>query len=120
RADTLATCGAGRTLLAALALPGGRWQRDRVMALVSDGPVRSANGLAPAGTWERISREAGVVGGVEDWRRKLGAYIATAAAKLDAGNDAVRHDHDAASDLRRFIDALVNSLDEVRSASGWT
>ncbi len=62
---------AGRTLLAALALPAERWRRDRVMALVSGAPVRFQDKLTHPSAWEAISRSAGVLRDLSDWEAKL-------------------------------------------------
>ena len=62
---------AGRTLLAALALPAERWRRDRVMALVSGAPVRFQDELTHPSAWEAISRSAGVLRDLGDWDVKL-------------------------------------------------
>lgn len=67
---------AGRTLLAALALPRERWRRDRVLALVSSAPVRDGGAPTHPGSWEEVSRAAGVVQGLEDWRHKLAGFQA--------------------------------------------
>ena len=73
----LADRAAGRTLLAALALPGGQWSRAKVLALLTGGPVRHDGHTVPSGAWENVSRQAGVVGGRDDWRVKLDAFAAS-------------------------------------------
>ncbi len=67
----LADSVAGRTLLAALALPSQRWRRDRVMSLASGAPIRFRGKSAHPSAWESISRQAGVVRDLADWDQKL-------------------------------------------------
>ena len=114
---------AGRTLLAALDLPGQRWRRDRVLALLAGGPVRNAHPAA----WEVVSRQEGIVQGLDDWRRKLGA----AERKYDvalAGTDAeaqpgkhrwLTRQRDDAVALRSFVDDLAGHVHAVIAAPGW-
>ena len=71
----------GRTLLAALELPAQQWRRDRVMALVASAPVRNGDQPVRPGSWETISRAAGVVQGLDDWRRKLEGRLAHLAVR---------------------------------------
>lgn len=117
----------GRTLVAALSLPGERWRRDRVMALVAGAPVRHDGPLAPAAAWEAISRRAGVLGGLGDWQRKLAplaaeepdavtlaafvARLAEAVASVD-GADSWRGRCDAASAL---LEELLGNANHRRS-----
>lgn len=70
----LADSVAGRTLLGVLALPGQRWRRDRVLALVGDAPLRHDGKRVRAGDWEAESRAAGVVHDLSDWRTKLARH----------------------------------------------
>lgn len=118
---------AGRSLLAALALPGARWRRDRVMELVSGAPVRHDGEVAASGGWEAVSRRAGVVQDLTDWRSKL-ARLAT---HLDdrLGEDglgvaspvarAVARDRDDALALAAFVEGLAGSVRQVEGALGW-
>jgi hypothetical protein len=65
---------AARTLLAVLDLPGQGFTRSGVLALLAGLP----GGAGRAASWERLSREAGVVGGLDDWRAKLSLVAAQA------------------------------------------
>ena len=68
---------AGRLVLRLLALHDRGFTRDDVVGLFAGGPVRTAEGrIAPAAAWERVSRHAGVVGGLADWRAKLRHFAA--------------------------------------------
>jgi ATP-dependent helicase/nuclease subunit B len=74
RPATLRESVAGRTLLAVLAVRGGDFRRDDVAALLAVGPLveRPGGPTVPASRWERISCRANVVGGLDQWRRRLG------------------------------------------------
>jgi ATP-dependent helicase/nuclease subunit B len=123
----LADSVAGRSLLDALALPAQRWRRDRVMALVSGAPVRDGDELARPTTWERLSRDAGVVGGLDDWHRKITGrqhQVRSGVADLVADADDWRFQHAEAelADLTRllaFVDGIAAAVAAVERANGW-
>jgi ATP-dependent helicase/nuclease subunit B len=120
---------AGRTLLAALALRPAGWGRGEVMALVAGGPVRSGDRLASSGRWEALSRQAGVVGGLDDWRAKLTAAAETLRAQrqqldddpdaTDGRKRALEGDAVAAEELLAFVQGLAASLHAVEAATTW-
>lgn len=120
---------AGRTLLAALDLDAERWRRDRVMALLSGGPIRSGDGLARPSAWDALTRRAGVVAELGDWRAKLTLLRDTSRQRLDDIDAAVDPEGwrrgrliDEIADtheLESFLDTLVGSLRAVTGASGW-
>ncbi len=60
-------------LLGLLALAGGDWPRDQVMAWLSSGPITAGPGgrPVPASRWDAVSAEAGVVKGAPQWRTRL-------------------------------------------------
>jgi hypothetical protein len=62
---------AGRTLLGLLALPDGGFRRQDVFAWLAAAPLLHQRRFAPVTAWERLSREAAVVAGVEQWDRLL-------------------------------------------------
>lgn len=102
----LADSVAGRTVLAALSLPAERWRRDRVLALVSGAPLRDRDGAsARPSTWEAISREAGVVGGLGDWQAKLD----TRRADLEEGAAELERHAEVAPDVEPNTDEMLAS-----------
>jgi ATP-dependent helicase/nuclease subunit B len=119
----------GRTLLDALALPAHRWRRDRVMALVSGAPVRDGDELARPTTWERLSREAGVVQGLGDWHRKIAgrqhavrAGVEGIVAEPDTVDWRLVRADEQLADLARllaFVDGLAAAVRTVERAQGW-
>ena len=76
---TLADSVLGRALLRLLALPDDGYRRDNVFALLASVPVLDGHGReVPAVKWERVSRDAGVVGGaggVGEWADRLQYYV---------------------------------------------
>jgi RecB family exonuclease len=65
---------AGRTLLGLLEWPANGHRRDDLMRLLRGAPLRDpAGGRARPDRWDRVARDAGVVGGLEQWRQRLGA-----------------------------------------------
>jgi hypothetical protein len=123
---TVRDTAAGRTLLAALALPAQRWRRDRVMALVSGAPVRHDGELARPAAWETISREAGVVHDLGDWRRRLEVHRSSLQRHLDQPlpGSTVNIEHTAAAidetrALASFVEHLADAVTAVETATGW-
>ena len=120
---------AGRTLLDALALPSLRWRRDRVMALVAGAPVLGPDGPARPTGWESVSRQAGVVQDLSDWRRKLGsrgAGLRTRLEELARAEDApawmaerVQRDLADLEALDQFIGGLAEGVAAVQRSTGW-
>jgi len=122
----LAETVAGRTLLGALALPAQQWRRDRVMALVSGAPLRHGAQAARPFAWERLSRQAGVVSGLDGWARQLARHAETErlrAAECPPDADRQRASFEAAAvdsdELRSFVAQLAEAVARVQRAEGW-
>ncbi|MGH9114152.1 MAG: hypothetical protein ACRDZN_17900, partial [Acidimicrobiales bacterium] len=104
----LAASVVGRTLLDLLALPDHDFRRADVIGLLTreGGAGRrrggAGGGRAPAAEWHRMTREAGVVAGREQWDRLLGRLTADLDRRASA-IDAVGTDpfDEAGSDRRR-------------------
>jgi ATP-dependent helicase/nuclease subunit B len=131
---TLAQRIAGRTLLGLLALADGGLRRLEVTAWLRSAPIvdPATRCPIPAPWWDRLAREAGVVGGLDQWRARLARAIERRAerhvdARIDVDLDQpgepdpsqqgeptepVEVDRKAASlaDLARFIDDLAARL----------
>lgn len=125
--ERLADSVAGRTLLAALDLPAQQWRRDRVMALVATAPVRNGDASVRPGSWETLSRTAGVVQGLADWRRKLSARRSALSARIDeaSGPEHARIEHlereqRDLDELGSFVDALAVQVEAVVAAPTWS
>ncbi len=111
---------AGRTLLELLGLPGGGYRRQDVFAWLASAPILHGGHLAPTTGWERLSREAAVVAGRDDWDVRLAQFAErnerwAAEAELDdeepewrAGR--LRAEGTRALELRQFVLAAIDDL----------
>ena len=125
----LADSVAGRVLLSALDLPAQRWRRDRVMALISAGPLRSVDERVRPTAWDQLSRDAGVVADLADWRAKLERYLATTREQLDEldpADERTARWHRTLTDrvhdvprLQQFIDHAATGVRAVGAAESW-
>lgn len=128
-ARTLAGSAAGRGLRRLLALPDHDYRRDEVMAWLAGSPVQADGRPVPSSRWDRASREAGVVGGVVEWRERLARAAGRerhAAERLrEAGADddevsARRHAAERFDELATFVAAVVADLDDrPRGTAPW-
>ncbi len=106
----------GRALLRVLALADTDFARDDVCGLFAAAPVLDGRGRAvPAAQWERLSRDAGVVRGVDEWRTRLEGYAAT--LRNDEGGDRVRAQVEA---LATFVAGLATDLDVAALPRTWS
>ncbi len=127
----LAESVAGRTLLGALDLPGARWRRHSVMALVSGAPLRFDDRPVRPTVWDDLSRRAGVVGGLDDWRTKLKGAIdqcqrnlERAPADVEPAEHAERivRSRDRLADYEQllgFLDWAAAAIAQVNEAGTW-
>ena len=73
-AGRLASTPVGRMVKGMVDLAGGDLPRDEVMRWLTSCPVKStASGFRPS-RWDAISRDAGVIGGIEQWDERLKRY----------------------------------------------
>ena len=73
-AGRLAATPVGRMVKGMVDLAGGDLPRDEVLRWLTSCPVRSrSSGFRPS-RWDAISRDAGVVGGIEQWDERLKRY----------------------------------------------
>jgi ATP-dependent helicase/nuclease subunit B len=123
---TLADSVLGRGLLGLLALPDRDFQRHDVMRLLASAPVFHRGRAAPATRWERISRQAEVVRGTDQWQRRLDRYARTQefelAAELAVTDREPHPEHfelevGEALALQDFVTTLVDDLEVDRDAS---
>lgn len=113
---SLRECALGRALLALLALADRDFRRADVFRLLTMVPVRGPDGRrVPVAAWERIARDAGVIGGASQWRDRL------AASEAEAGDDerwAERRGRIAA--LAAFVAALERDLAPHSVPASWS
>ncbi len=123
---------AGRTLLGLLALPAGGFRRQDVFAWLSGAPILHEGRWAPTTSWERISREAGVVAGRSDWDHRLqhlADRLTELADRIEAEGEeddatdwrVVRAREDAARalELRAFVLGLADRLAGAAASAPW-
>ena len=87
--ETLAATPVGRMLTGIVDLAGGDLPREEVMRWLTSCPVKAASDRYSPSRWDAVSREAGVVAGIEQWRDRLRNY-ATSRQRTAAGQDEER------------------------------
>lgn len=120
----LAESVAGRTILAALTLPSERWRRDRVMALVSGGPLRVEGEPVRPSAWERLTRDIGVVAGLADWHTKIARRRHTLNDKLGSDiepwlADRITRELADIAQMTQFLEATAERMQTLEAAGGW-
>lgn len=118
----------GRTLRALLALPDRAFRRPDVLAVLTGSPILSDGQPAPGRVWERLSREAGVIGG-DDWAQRLPRLAASKRqcadqyeAEADGDSDRAdrrRRDAERAEALATFVGHLRTALTQSAEARTW-
>jgi len=111
---------AGRTLLQLLALPEGGFRRADFFAWLAGAPVRYNGRWAPVTSWERLSRDAAIVAGRDNWDHLLEKFAKgreADAEKTEADPDRPdwqakrkREEAERARALRAFALELIDDL----------
>lgn len=113
-APTVAERPLGRRVEALLRLLERGLQRADLSAFLTDSRLPEdtfdAYGRTPAAAWDAISRDAGIVGGIDQWRERLAAYRQDLEERLGDASEAA-YDRRArrlerATHLGRFVDDL--------------
>lgn len=120
----------GRSLLSLLALPDHDLSRHDVAAWLAGAPIRGAdNRPAPVAAWERASRAAGVVAGLEQWQTRLtrladdleaDATQAERDTELEWQASRLRRDAEAARTLAGFVTDLDAALSPGGRGRTWS
>ena len=121
----------GRTLMGLLDLADGEFPRSRVMAWLTGCPVHPKDApedLNPS-TWDALTRRAGIVGGLDQWRDRLDHYSkeieADTASRLardeitEARANILYQEAATAKSIRKFIDDLGHRLTPPKNGSEW-
>ena len=116
---TLGDTAVGRTLNGLMELSDGELKRDSVMSWLTSCPVKPAEAYAGAfspSRWDSISKEAGIVRGLNQWTRRLSSFSdrqERSAKDLEEQGEisegraeAKRSEATAGRDLRQFIEQL--------------
>ena len=126
-AGRLGSTPVGRMVKGMVDLAGGDLSRDEVMRWLTSCPVKSAaSGFRPS-RWDAISRDAGVVGGIEQWRDRLARYAGRQQRTADDQNDEIpeakllriKQTAGEAWSLRAFILRLHDDLTPPTDGSAW-
>ena len=130
----------GRWLLDLLDLDTNGFTRPAVMGLLTSAPVvrpaaaRDGSGRSrgawsvPAGAWERVSREAGVVGGRPEWRDRLIRHAEACQRRADAPDpdaedwmvERNRRQARHARDLAATVGELASEIDRAARTRTWS
>ena len=111
--ETLASTGVGRTLLGLLDLSQGGFRRGDVMSWLAGCPVDPPFGRTPRinpSHWDTISRRAGIVGGLEQWRDRLTAFSTKLTEDAERREKAEEISSARASGMRAEARAALNAL----------
>ena len=111
----LAATVAGRTLLGALDLPDVKWRRDVVTGWIASAPLRHRGRLVPGFDWDTLSREAGVVSGLDEWQGRLAGHAAVLRGRVEGeGENGAWYLREAerCDDLAGFVTDVARRLGE--------
>jgi ATP-dependent helicase/nuclease subunit B len=121
----LAARAAGRMLLGLIDLHEQQFRREDVFAWLSGAPVLVDGKWAPVMAWERLSRDAGVTGGRNQWDEHLDALAkeldeaaAEAAADPDAPEWRSQRAAEAATRARQLRTFVLRLIDDLADACG--
>jgi ATP-dependent helicase/nuclease subunit B len=112
----------GRTLLGLFALPDSGFRREDVFAWLAGGRLRQEGRSLPVTAWERLSREAGVVAGRNDWDHRLATFAVDQEAKAELAEkdpdapewkaEQARTTAERARALRGFVVGLIDDAEQ--------
>ena len=126
-AGRLASTPVGRMVKGMVDLAGGDLPRDEVMRWLTSCPVKSiSSGFRPS-RWDAISRDAGVVGGTEQWDERLARYARRQEQAANGQSDdipeakllRIKQTAREAWSLRAFMLRLDDDLKHPSDGSKW-
>ena len=123
----LASTPVGRMVKGMVALAGGDLPRDEVTRWLTSSPVKSTSAGFRPSRWDAISRDAGVVAGIEQWSDRLARYAGRQdRAARDHSEDIpdarqLRLEQSAKETwaLRRFMSKLHDDLTPPEEGQSW-
>ena len=130
--DSLADTGVGRTLTGLLELSQGGFARAEVMAWLTGCPVQppgaSHSGFNPS-RWDSLTRRAGIVGGLDQWRDRLQGHaekLVEDADRREADGEIaearafrMREEAGVADAILAFVDKLAADVTAPDTGSSW-
>ncbi len=118
---TIAQSLAGRAVLGLYRAAASGFRRDLVADWMTAAPVRWRGKEVPSHRWDEISRDAGVVRGVEQWQRRLEGWAADQEAFGSTTQDGAESHYGRrarhARELAAFITELAETTAVGRTAS---
>ncbi|GIW13460.1 MAG: hypothetical protein KatS3mg062_0899 [Tepidiforma sp.] len=119
-ADSLA----GRAVLGALRAARLGWRRDAVIDWVTSAPLSGGGGVVRGHAWDVLSREAGVVRGLEQWKRApdvIEAALREQAAEGRVDDDDVQRRTAEARRMAEFVADAARRFEPGQrlTAAGW-
>ena len=123
----LAATAVGRIVKGMVDLAGGDLPRDEVMRWLTSCPVKAERSDYSPSRWDALSRDAGVVAGLDQWRDRLERY---AAGREQAGEERNEELSEAARTriarginearaLQEFMLRLYDNLDQAAGCRTW-
>jgi ATP-dependent helicase/nuclease subunit B len=113
---SMSDCALGRGLLRLFALADTDFARDDVCGLFAAAPMLDGRGRAiPAARWERISRDAGIVRGADQWSTRLARYASTL-----PDDDWGQRERAQTEALGAFVAGLAADLDPATMTRNWS
>ncbi len=130
--STLADSAVGRALTGLLAMSGSDFRRADVMSWLTGCPIRPAGGRASGfnpSRWDSLTRKAGIVRGMDQWRDRLNLYaerLSEDAARLagaeeitEARAERMKSEAAAAREALAFIEKLAEDVEPPVNRSTW-
>lgn len=118
----------GRMVGGVVDLADGNLSRDDVMRWLTSCPIKYGRRGFSASRWDAVSRDAGVVKGLDQWMNRLDRYAERMKRAAQAADDEVSderrrrmaRDREEALDLRNFITKLHTDLAAHEDGRSWT
>ncbi|WBL36597.1 PD-(D/E)XK nuclease family protein [Tepidiforma flava] len=113
-ARRLADSLAGRAILGALRAARLDWRRDAVADWVTSAPLRDEAGEIPGHAWDALSAEAGVVRGLDGWKRAGEAVRAARSSRAAENPEAaewLERGAQEAARMGRFVAGAAEALE---------
>ena len=134
---TLADTGAGRALKGLMNIADGEFARGDVASWFTGSPVRSPTYKAGddytarfnPSRWDKLSKEAGIVGGLDQWLSRLQLYADNQIQRAEEGENQgefdevranrMRREAEVALALRGFVQDLSKRVERPPDGSAW-
>lgn len=124
----LAATTIGRMVGGVVDLADGNLSRDDVMRWLTSCPIKYGRRGFSASRWDAVSRDAGVVKGIDQWRNRLDRHAERMKRAAQAADDEVSderrrrmaRDREEALDLQAFITKLHTDLAAHEDGRSWT